>query len=146
MQLATYVRTIIMYTIILKIILYIILSCPSSMSCLFYSWTLCHFVCFFCFYLMLGLLLLNLSWCSCLGEKIVLICKYIGLYNTFSFSFSFLSFVSEKKKKKKLYLVFISTHACPLLYFILFIKSLLKKPGTKFSNLLDFLNSECTNF
>lgn len=105
------------------------------------------FCVFFVFYLMLGLLLLNLSWCSCLGEKIVLMCKYNRTITLFSFSFSFLSFVSEKKKKKKkLYLAFISTHACPLLSFILFLKSLLKKPGSKFSNCLIFETQNVQTF
>jgi hypothetical protein len=100
---------------------HLVLSFLSSMSCLFDSWTLCHFVCFFCFYLMLGLLLLNLPWCSCLGEKIVLMCKYNRTITLFSFSFSFLSFISEKKKRKEKALLGFYFYSCLSFTFFHFV-------------------------
>ncbi len=134
MQLATYVRTIIMDTIILMTLLYTFLSCPSSMSCLFYSWTLA-ILCVFLFLLnawafVLEFVLVFMSW----GKD----CADVQVYRTITL-FLFLFFhLFQKKRKKELYLAFISTHVCPLLSFILFIKSLLKKPGSKFSNCLIF--------
>jgi len=120
---------------------HLVLSFLSSMSCLFYSWTLCHFVCF--------LFLLN-AWAFVVEFVLVFMswgkdCADVQVYRTITL-FSFLSFVSEKKKKRELYLAFISTHACPLLSFILFIKSLLKKAWKQVLKLLDFWNSKCTNF
>jgi hypothetical protein len=72
----------------------------------------------------------------------------VQVYRTITlFLFLFLFFhLFQKKKKKRLYLAFISTHACPLLSFILFIKSLLKKPGSKFSNCLIFKTQNVQTF
>lgn len=135
-----------MDTIILMTILYTILSCPSFHPCHVCS-ILEHFaiLCVFLFLLnawtfVVEFVLVFMSW----GKD----CVHVQVYRTITlFSFSFLSFVSEKKKKKKkLYLAFISTHACPLLSFILFLKSLLKKPGSKFSNCLIFETQNVQTF
>jgi hypothetical protein len=94
----------------------------------------CHFVCF--------LFLLN-AWAFIVEFVLVFMswgkdCADVQVYRTITL-FLFLFFhLFQKKRKKELYLAFISTHVCPLLSFILFIKSLLKKPGSKFSNCLIF--------
>lgn len=76
-------------------------------------------------------------------------CAHVQVYRTitlFLFLFLFFHLFQKKRKKEKLYLAFISIRACPLLSFILFIKSLLKKPGSKFSNCLIFETQNVQTF
>jgi hypothetical protein len=142
MQLATYVRTIIMDTIILMTLLYTFLSCPSSMSCLFYSWTLA-ILCVFLFLLnawafVLEFVLVFMSW----GKD----CADVQVYRTITL-FLFLFFHLFQKKRKRKALVGFYFYSCLSFTFFHFVhKEPPKKAWKQVLKLLDFLNSECTNF